>query len=95
MGLPRAWMRIAEAIGVDAFLTTWKFLDAEYGDVQPGEVLRIHLRRYRSYLRYQRNRVIEAQYASGKNSMEIKKHLRASLGEDVSRAHILRIARRK
>ncbi len=95
MGLPRTWLRVASAIGVDAFLAMWRILDSECGDIQPGEVLRVHLRRYRSYLRYQRNRLIESLYAEGKNPDEIKAHIRSVLSENVSPAHISRIGRRK
>lgn len=95
MGMPRTWIRIAAAIGVDAFLAVWRILDAECGDIQPGEVLRVPLRRYRSYLRYQRNRLIESLYDEDKEPGEIKAHIRAVLCEDVSSAHISRIGRRK
>lgn len=92
MGLSRAWLQVAEAIGVDAFLTMWRILDADPACWHNDSILRVRLRPYRSYLRYQRNRYIEALVIKGLKPDEIKRRLRQQLGESVSHRHITRLA---
>ncbi len=96
MGLPSVWLRVAETIGVDAFLATWFILDAEpsFQEQAPGEPIRIALRRFSSWLRFQRNRYIEALAAAGANPREIQERLQKELCEKVSIRHISRIGRR-
>lgn len=93
MGLPRVWLRVAEAIGIDAFLTTWRILDADPSTWHNETILRIRLRPYRSYLRYQRNRYIEALTAQGLKPEEIQRRLQRQLGESVSHRHITRLGK--
>lgn len=93
MGLPRVWLRVAEAIGTDAFLATWRILDADPSAWHNETILRIRLRPYRSYLRYQRNRYIEALTAQGLKPDEIQRRLQRQLGETVSHRHITRLGK--
>lgn len=97
MGMPTVWLEIADDIGSDAFLRIWHRLDRQYSfqEAGSGEPLRIRLRRFSSYLRYQRNRYIEALAGMGLDAMEIQKRLLAELGEKVGPAHIARIGRGK
>ena len=95
MGLARAWLRVAEEIGVDAFHRVWKILDEEGQEEAPGQGIRICIRRYHSYLRYQRNRFIEALFAEGKSEAEIRRRVREELCEEISPRHISRICRRR
>lgn len=95
MGLQRHWLNVAEAIGVDAFLVMWRTLDAEpslWMD-PPGSGMRIRLRRYESFLRYQRNRHIEALYALGLTSEEIRARIAENIGEILSERHIDRLCK--
>lgn len=92
MGLPRTWLDVAEAIGVDAFLTAWKILDDSPSNWNRwGSGLEISLRRYRVFLRYQRNRLIEAMSANGLTPPEIKRRLERQLRERLSIRHINRV----
>lgn len=93
MGLPRVWLRVAETIGTDAFLATWRILDADPSTWHNETILRIRLRPYRSYLRYQRNRYIEALTAQGLKPDEIQRRLQRQLGETVSHRHITRLGK--
>lgn len=93
MGLARVWMQIAEEIGVDAFLKLWRILDADPASWHNETILRVRLRPYRSYLRYQRNRFIESLAAQGMKPPEIQKRVRQQLGEDVSHRHITRLSK--
>jgi hypothetical protein len=93
MGLPRVWLRVAEAIGIDAFLATWRILDADPSTWHNETILRVRLRPYRSYLRYQRNRYIEALTAQGLKPEEIQRRLQRQLGESVSHRHITRLGK--
>lgn len=90
----RAWLRVANDIGVDAFDRMWKILDEEFPEEVAGQGLRPWIRSYRSYLRYQRNRYIEALFAEGRSEAEIRALVRETLGEQISPRHISRICRR-
>jgi hypothetical protein len=92
MGIQRVWLEVAEAIGVDAFLTVWRILDAEPASHHKEGRLQLNLKLYRSYLRFQRNRYIEALARKGLKPLEIQWHLNRQLRESVSLRHISRIA---
>lgn len=92
MGLQRVWMDVAEEIGVDAFLAVWRILDADPSARHKEGFLQLNLKLYRSYLRYQRNRYIEALAARGLKPLEIQRSLVRQLCESVSLRHISRIA---
>lgn len=92
MGLPLIWMEVAQAIGFDAFMTMWRLLDAEYERrADAGSMIEIELRRYRSYLRYQRNRFIEA-LAPFLDDDAIRSRVADELGESLSIDHVRRLA---
>ena len=93
MGLPRWFLRAAEELGTDAALAFWRILDGDPGNWHNDTTLRVRLRPYRSYLRFQRNRFIEALAAQGLRPDEIRVRLRRQLGEDVSHRHITRLAK--
>lgn len=94
MGLPRLWLRVAETIGVEAFLAAWRVLDADPANHSERGDLELRLRPFRSYLRYQRNRYIEALASSSLSVKEIQVRIQRELGEQISQRHISRIGRR-
>lgn len=49
------WVKIAETIGIDAFVMVWRHLD----ETTSGPTVYAVMPRYTRYLRYQRNRFIE------------------------------------
>lgn len=91
--MPRVWLDVAAAIGCDSFLTMWMILDraGSFQEAAAGEPLRIRLRRFRSYLRFQRNRFIESLVAAGKTPDQIRATVQERLCEVISTRHILRI----
>jgi hypothetical protein len=92
MGLQRPWIEGAEALGVDAILTLWRILDADPSSSYDGTTLRVPLRAWRTYLRFQRNRYIEDLHRRKVAPDEIQRRLLRQLGEKVSISHIKRIA---
>lgn len=92
MGLQRVWLDVAEEIGVDAFLAVWRILDSDPSARHKEGFLQINLKLYRSYLRFQRNRYIEALAARGLKPLDIQRNLIRQLRESVSLRHISRIA---
>lgn len=92
MGLQRVWLEVASAIGVDAFLMMWRILDGDPVSQQNETYMRVRLRRYRSYLRFQRNRLIETLASQGVEPHEIRRRLEQQLGEKLSLRHIQRHA---
>lgn len=95
MGLQRAWVAAAEAVGVDAVLAVWRILDADPSSSYDGTTLRVPLRAWRTYLRYQRNRYIDSLRDLGLRPHEIQRRLQQQLGERVSISHIKRLAARR
>lgn len=91
MGLQRAWVRAAEEVGVDAVLAIWRILDADPSSSYDGTTLRVPLRAWRTYLRYERNRYIEALRDLKLSPQEIKRRLARQLGEHISISHIRRV----
>jgi len=92
IGLKRVWLDVAEEIGVDAFLAMWRILDADESSRHKEGFLQIHLKLYKSFLRYQRNRYIEALAGQGYKPVEIQQSLTRQLREPVSLRHIARLA---
>lgn len=91
MGLHGMWLEVAETIGVDNFLAMWRILDVHPSNYEDNGMKLIPMRRYKSYLRYQRNRYIEALDASGLSVQEIRDRLSKQLGEVISIRHISRL----
>jgi len=95
MGLQRPWIEGAEAIGVDAILMLWRILDADPSSSCDGTTLRVPLRSWKTYLRYQRNRLIEDLHRCHASPEEIQRRLLGQLGEKLSISHIREIIRRR
>lgn len=91
MGMRPRWIQIAEEIGVDAFLRLWRLLD-ENPPNMPGSTVYVSMPRFTRYLRYQRNRFIEALVTAGVGSTDIRRKIKSELSEEVSVRHIDRIS---
>jgi hypothetical protein len=91
MGKPIVQLRVADAIGVDAFLAMWRIYDAEPSCGTESDDLNIRMRSYRSYLRFQRNLYIEGLSGTGKSTKSIQKSVHRHLCERISIRHITRI----
>lgn len=94
MGLPRTWLQVAEVIGIDAFLAMWRVLDADES-LHEDNMVQAHLRPYRSYLRFQRNRYIETLASLRVPCATIREMLKRQLGEEISERHIFNLANKK
>jgi len=94
MGLQRVWLVIAEDIGVDSFLKVWRILDSDQSSIGDDGRLLVPIRSYSTFLRYQRNRYIEALDNRGMKPTEIREKLNKQLCETISLRHISRIIRR-
>lgn len=96
MGLPTVWLEIAHELGYDAFMRLWRRLDAATEMRSDAEsMIEVQLRRYSSFLRFQRNRFIEALVDMGVSHREIRERVRRDIGEDLSPSHIRRLAARR
>lgn len=83
MGIHLRWLRIADEIGIPAFLTVWRLLDEDPPNT-PGSTVYVSMPRFTRYLRFQRNCYIESLASEGCTSLDIKKRIRADLREEVS-----------
>lgn len=94
MGLSRVLLRIAETIGVDAFMDVWGILESSpevHHDASAG--LRLQMPRLAAYRRYQRNRFVEALAVAGLSESEIRATVKSRLGESISDRHTRRLMR--
>ena len=86
LNLPAHWMRVAESIGVDSFLLVWQLLSED--DAIQDNYGRVHIPKFSSWLRHQRNRLISTLAMRGHNPQDIQAFLRDRLGYDLSLGHI-------
>lgn len=99
LGLPRAWLLIAETVGFDAWLEVWRRLSSEEfnGWVRrdTGGTRMPTLRSYESYLRYQRNRYIEALAARNMSVKQVARAVARNLREPLDESHVAKIMHRR
>ena len=93
LGIHHTWQKIAATIGMDAFLKMWRILDAEEQFQHSKGNLSINLRRYRSYVRFQRNEYIRSLAKEGFTKKEIALKLNSALCEKVQISHMTAIIR--
>lgn len=99
IGLPRAWLIVAETVGVDAWLEVWRRLSSEEfnGWVRrdTGGTRMPMLRSYDAYLRFQRNRYIHALAARKLSVSEVARAVARNLHEPLDESHVAKIMHRK
>lgn len=93
MGVARAHLCVAEAIGYDNFITMWRIYDEEPSYRSMSGMLEIPMRAFRSYLRFQRNRIIESLSNEGCTVRDIQQRLQGLFRESITRHHIRAIRR--
>lgn len=92
MGLRRTFIDIAEQIGFDNFMTVWRLLDDDPTFVEQGPSgLRVVMRRFSAWERYQRNRYMEALFKAGLSDDEVLERLQLQLRENLTKRHVERI----
>lgn len=87
IGLPRAWIQVADLVGYDLFMGLWKILDNE----APCRPFHIKVPPFSKWQRYQRNRYIIALDSEGLKPREIQTRVRRELRENITLRHIWRI----
>jgi hypothetical protein len=91
-GLGQRWVRIAEAIGAEAFLRMWRILDEENLAAPAGrDQARIRVPMLISYLRFRRNQRVRELAAEDLSAKEIRQALLREGCEPVSVRHINRL----
>ena len=88
MGLSAAWQRVASEIGFDNFLKMWRVLDSEYKFQDERYGLLMNLRRYSSYLRYQRATYILNCHKKGLNYEQITQKTNVAFCEKNTKSYI-------
>lgn len=94
VGLPRLWLAVAERVGFDAWLDLWRMLSSDRArDREEGGLRMPKLRDFDAYLRFQRNRYIEALARQDVEPAEIRKLVEKNLGERLDESHVERLVR--
>lgn len=96
LGLAPRWIKIAERIGVEAFLEVWRTLDEPNAELPRAhqEPVRLHVPLWSSCQRWRRNRYIQRLAAAGYRTREIRRRLvRDGWCESITLRHIARIIR--
>lgn len=95
MGLPRAWLVVAETVGFDAWLEVWRRISADESLLHDGGKRMPKLRSYEAYLRFQRNRYIEALAGRGMSVAQVARAVARNLREPLDEKHVAKIMRRR
>lgn len=96
MGLPRVFLRVAEAIGAANFLTMWRIFDEEPACKDHGpSALRINLRSYDAWRRFQRNRFMEELFRAGLADAEVLARTSRQLRENMTQRHVARLRKNR
>ena len=90
MGLPKVWMDAVRLLGPAKFLELWRLLDRPELIESEGR-LRMTMPRFRQFLRFQRNRYIQALAHDGHGAQEIQARVHDELGERISVRHVQRL----
>lgn len=95
IGLPKAWLVVAETVGFDAFLEVWRRLSSmefsEWVRRDTGGTRMPMLRSFDSYLRFQRNRYIEALGNRGMSVAQVARAVARNLREPLDEKHVAKI----
>lgn len=98
LGLPAAWLIVAESVGVDAFLEVWRRLSSEefseYVRRDTGGTRMPTLRSFDSWLRYQRNRYVAALARRGFSSAEVRRAVQRNLRESLDEKHVSKLMKK-
>lgn len=94
IGIPAAWMRVAERVGFDVWLDIWRMLSEDASVRHDGGARLPKLRCFSSYSRYQRNRYIRSLAEQGMPPPVIQRALRDNLREHLDITNIVRISRK-
>lgn len=95
IGLPRAWLMVAETIGFDAWLEVWRRISADESLLHDGGQRMPKLRSFDAYLRFQRNRYIDALAARGMSVPQVARAVARNLREPLDEKHVAKIMRRR
>jgi len=91
VGLSSIWIRIAASIGVDQFLVVWQILDEVNLEGEQRDRVRIRVPLFAKFKRLQRIKLILAYAQAEMPHPDIKKMIKAELGEELTLTHIQRI----
>lgn len=94
IGLPAAWLRVAERIGFDAWLEVWRMLSEDERIRHDGGARMPKLRCYSAYVRYQRNRYIVSLAQHGIPIRMIQEFVWNGFRERLDFTHVGKIAKR-
>ena len=92
MGLTRAWRNVAQAVGFEAFLTTWRILASD--DSVRDDRSRVFVPCFGTFLRFQRNLLIRTMLDEGHKPNQINEALHKCGFDPLSPARIKRLSKR-
>lgn len=87
MGIRPEWIKVADAIGFEAFIAAWQVLAAQPLD----ERGRITVPAMKNYYNFQRNEVIRSLASAGHNSLQIREHFRQVHKTELSKSVVLNV----
>ena len=90
-GLAAHWLRVAAEIGVDSWLRAWQILSEE--DSVQDDCGRVHVPSISTYMRYQRNLLIDSMARRGATAEEVQRVLRDRLGYDLTLRYVRQLMR--
>lgn len=91
VGIGRAWLRVAQAIGFEAFLAAWQVLASDESILDDRS--RVLVPSPTRYSRYQRNLLIRQLHEQGLDPRAIVQNIRRTLNEQITESHVQRLLR--
>jgi hypothetical protein len=89
MGLRPIWIKVADAVGFDAFLTMWRTM-SENEDLL-DERNRVTIASFATYLRFQRNQVIRSLASEHPDARTLREELKRTHKIDLSLSAVMRV----
>lgn len=89
IGIGRVWLRVANAIGFEAFMVAWQVLASDHAVLDDRS--RVLVPSPTRYTRYQRNLLIKQLDEAGKGPREIVGEIKRVLGEQINENHVQRL----
>lgn len=90
MGLSDLWLEVADEIGADAFYRMWKILDSN-NDTPAATNKKLLVPRFTTFIRYQRDKLINQLSNQGKKKHEIRRILKRQFAINISNRSLHRI----
>lgn len=94
IGLNATLQKIANSIGFDNFLKMWAILDKDKSAHTDSGAINLHIRSFKAWQRFERERLVKALSSEGYSAREISEFVKDQFGEKLHHSYISRLIRK-